>query len=158
MVARRTLKFATLDEVVRDAEHLLASGYDRTGNWSLAECCGHLVYWLTAPLDGYGRTPLFVKPILWIMRNTIGPGQLRGILANGFSPGGMTDPQSVMPANGTNDAEAVERLLRAVERFQHHAGPIVPSPVFGPMDNATALQLQLVHCAHHLSFLVPMSG
>ena len=44
MATRRELRFDSLDEVVRDAEHLLAVGYDRAGNWDLAQCCGHLAH------------------------------------------------------------------------------------------------------------------
>ena len=46
---RRELYFSDLDEVVRDAEHLLAKGYDRAGNWNLAQVCTHLAEWMRFP-------------------------------------------------------------------------------------------------------------
>jgi hypothetical protein len=156
-VTRRQLKFQSLDDIVRDAETLLAKGYDKAGNWDLSQCCNHLTFWLTCPLDGFGKPPLPVRAFLWLARNTVGPGQLKKILANGFPPGGMTDPASVKPSDG-DDAAAVAKLKQAVERFRDHAGPIVPSPFFGPMTKETATQLQLTHAAHHLSFLVPKHG
>lgn len=154
MAERRTLKFDSLAEVVRDAENLLANGYDRAGKWDLAQCASHLAYWLTCPIDGFGKAPLVAQAFLWFARNTVGPGQLKKILANGFPPGGMTDPASVKPSDG-NDAAAVQKLKTAVARYEAHDGPIVPSPFFGPMDKDTNRKLQQVHCAHHLSFLIP---
>lgn len=156
-VARRQLKFDSLAEVVRDAKNLLTKGYDKAGNWDLSQCGRHLAYWLTCPLDGFGKPPLVAKLFLWLARNTVGPGQLKKILANGFPPGGMTDPASVKPSDG-NDAGAVATLKQAAERFAAHTGPVLPSPFFGPMTKETATKLQLVHAAHHLSFLVPKQG
>ncbi|MBL8867280.1 MAG: DUF1569 domain-containing protein [Planctomycetia bacterium] len=154
MPERRPLRFDSLAEVVRDAENLLANGYDKAGNWDLGQCANHLAYWLTCPIDGFGKAPLVAQAFLWFARNTVGPGQLKKILANGFPPGGMTDPASVKPSDG-NDAAAVQKLKTAVARFEAHDGPIVPSPFFGPMDKDTNRKLQQVHCAHHLSFLIP---
>jgi hypothetical protein len=45
-----------------------------------------------------------------------------------------------------------------VERLKAHTGAIIPSPFFGPMSKDECVGLQLVHCAHHLSFLVPKGG
>lgn len=151
---RRQLKFETLAEVVRDAQNLLANGYDRAGNWDLAQCANHLAFWMTCPIDGFGKGPVPVRMFLWIARNTVGPKQLKKVLANGFPPGGPTDPRSVTSAGGDAE-EAVAKLTTAAARFAAYDGPIVPSPFFGPMDKETALKLQLVHSAHHLSFLVP---
>ena len=154
MAERRQLKFDSLADVVRDADSLLAKGYDKVGKWDLSQCASHLAYWLTCPIDGFGKAPLVAKAFLWFARNTVGPGQLKKILANGFPPGGMTDPASVKPSDG-NDAAAVQKLKTAIARFEAHTGPIVPSPFFGPMDKDTNRKLHLVHCAHHLSFLIP---
>jgi hypothetical protein len=52
----------------------------------------------------------------------------------------------------------VAKLKTAVERFIAHTGPVKPSPLFGAMTRETAEQIQRVHCAHHLSFLVPKGG
>jgi hypothetical protein len=153
---RRELKFDSLADVIRDAEMLLAKGYDKTGNWDLSQCCRHLAFWLTCPLDGFSTIPAPLRVLFWIVRNTTGPGQLRKIIKNGFPTGGPTDPRSTPPSDG-NDAAAVAKIKQAAERFRDHAGPIIPSPIFGRMDKATAVKLQLVHCAHHLSFLVAKS-
>lgn len=156
-VTRRELKFQSLDDIVRDAENLLTNGYDKAGNWDLSQCCNHLAFWLTCPIEGFGKAPAPLRVFFWIARNTFGPGQLRKTIANGFPTGSPTDPASVKPSDG-DDAAGVAKLKRAAERFRDHEGPIVPSPFFGPMTKQTATQLQLTHAAHHLSFLVPKHG
>jgi hypothetical protein len=156
-VTRRKLTFATLDEVVRDAEGLLANGYERAGNWDLAQVCAHLAEWMRFPLDGFPRIPLLLRPMVWLMRVTLGKKIRRTVLAEGFSAGGRTMPETVFQAGG-DAAAAVAKLKEVAERFKAHTGPIHPSPLFGPMTKDEALQLQLRHCAHHLSFLVPRAS
>jgi hypothetical protein len=152
---RRALKFESLDEVVRDAEHLLAVGYDRAGNWDLAQVCTHLAEWMRFPIDGFPKPPLPIRALLWVARHTIGKAKFRQYLERRTMPAGTpTMPQTVV-APGGDAAAAVATLRRAAERFKAHTGAIHPSPLFGAMDKDEATRLQLVHCAHHLSFLVP---
>jgi hypothetical protein len=156
-VIRRELAFATLDEVVRDAENLQANGYERAGNWDLAQVCSHLAEWMRYPLDGFPKIPLLLRPMFWLLRATMGKKIRRKILAEGFPAGGRTMPQTVF-APGGDAAAAVAKLKEVAGRFQAHTGPVHPSPLFGAMNKDEALQLQLKHCAHHLSFLVPRAS
>ena len=151
---RRKLTFASLDEVAADAENLLARGYDRAGNWDLAQVAGHVAEWMRYPLDGFPKAPLLIRPMLWLMKVTTGRKMRDRILAEGFSAGGRTMPETVPPSGG-DAAAAVAKLKEVVARWKAHAGEVYPSPLFGAMTKDTALQLQLKHAAHHLSFLVP---
>ena len=153
-VERRKLAFASLDEVAADAENLLARGYDRAGNWDLAQVAGHVAEWLRFPIEGFPKAPLLIRPVLWLMRVTAGRKMRDKILAEGFGAGGRTMPETVPPAGG-DEAAAVARLKEVVARWKSHAGEVHPSPLFGAMTKDTALRLQLKHAAHHLSFLVP---
>jgi hypothetical protein len=153
-VERRKLSFASLDEVAVDAENLLAKGYDKAGNWDLAQVAGHVAEWLRFPIEGFPKPPIFIKPMLWLMKVASGKKMLERILAEGFTAGGRTMPETV-PAPGGNAAEAVKKLRSVIERWKAHTGEVYPSPLFGAMTKETALQLQLKHAAHHLSFLVP---
>src|SRR5437016_5780144 len=120
--ARRQLRFASFDEVVADAENLLAKGYERAGNWDLAQVCGHLAEWLRYPMDGFPRPPLFIRPVFWLVRNTVGKGMGRKILAGGRMKEGMpTAPQSVLAAGG-DDAAAVGKLREMIARWRAHTG------------------------------------
>src|SRR5215831_5906287 len=154
---RRKLKFATLDEAVADAESLLATGYDRAGNWELAQVAGHLAEWMRFPLDGFPKVPLPVRPILWVVRTVSGKGMLKTVLEHGFTPGTRTIGETV-PQPGGNPTTAVAKLRETAGRWKAHTGDVYPSPLFGAMTRDTALQLQLVHCAHHLSYLIPKNA
>ena len=153
-VERRNLTFASLDEVAADAENLLARGYDRAGNWDLAQVAGHVAEWMRFPIDGFPKIPLLIRPVMWLMRVAAGKKLLAKTLAEGFGTGGRTMPQTVPPAGG-DAAAAVAKLKDAVAKWKAHTGEVHPSPLFGAMTKDTALRLQLKHAAHHLSFLVP---
>lgn len=155
MTTRRQLRFTTLDDVVRDAEGLLASGYTKTGNWDLAQVCNHLSDWLSFPVVGFPKMPIVIRPLFWVMRKTIGRKKFEGyVREQSFPAGKPTLPQTVH-APGEDERAAVAKLKDTAERFTAHTGFIHPSPLFGPLTKDEALAMQLVHCAHHLSFLVP---
>lgn len=151
---RQGLRFDSLAAAVADAEHLLARGYDRAGNWSLAQCCDHLALWLTYPLDGYPPVPLPVRVGFWAVRQTVGRRMLQAFLEKGMKPGSPTLSASV-PAPGGDDAAAVDRFRAAAARYVGHDGPTLPSPLFGPLTPEEGRAVQAGHAAHHLSFLVP---
>ena len=151
---RRKPTFTTLDDAVRDAENLLATGYDKAGNWDLAQVCLHLAEWLRFPVEGFPKMPLLLRPAAWLVRSLIGKAMRAKVLAKGFPAGGQTMPQTVFPPGG-DEAAAVAKLREAAEQLKAHAGPIHPSPLFGAMTKDVAVQLQLKHCEHHLSFLIP---
>jgi len=156
-VIRRTLSFDTLDAAVRDAETLLAKGYDKAGSWDLGQVAGHLANWMTYPVDGFPKAPLPVAMMLGLIRRTLGRKMFESYLAKGMPAGKPTMTQSV-PEPGGDPAAAVARLKAAAGRFRTHTGDIVPSPLFGKLTKDEALKLQLAHCAHHLSFLVPKTA
>jgi hypothetical protein len=154
---RRTLKFESLDEVVRDAENLLANGYEKAGNWDLSQVAGHLANWMTYPLDGFPKAPLPVRMMLGMVRVTLGRKMFLQYTATGMPSGKPTMTESVPPPGG-DPAAAVGTLKSAAERWKTHTGDFIPSPLFGKMTREEALKLQLVHGAHHLSFLVPKTA
>ena len=152
---RRLLTFATLDEAVRDAEQLLANGYERAGNWDLSQCCHHLTEVMTYPLDGF---PPFGFPMnvgVWLLKVTWARRWLRKVLATGVWPTGTPTDERTVPAAGGDDAAGVARLRTAVGRLLSHAGPLRASPLFGMLDRETLVELHRIHTAHHSSFLVP---
>lgn len=150
---RRTLRFESFDDLIRDAERLLAGGYEKAGNWSLSQVCDHLSDWLTYPLDGFPKAPVPIRLMLWAVRRTMGRGMFEKYLRDGMPAGKPTMPQSVhVPGD---DAAAVAKLREAVGRFRRHTGEYLPSPLFGRLTRDEAEQLQLGHAAHHLSFLIP---
>jgi hypothetical protein len=108
------------------------------------------------PLAGFPKAPVPIRGVLWLLRNTVAPGQLRKALSTGRMPeGSPTMPQTVPGDDQADDAAGVAALRRSAERFAAHAGPLHPSPLFGPLDKPTSTRLQLVHCAHHLGLFAP---
>ena len=151
----RTLSFNDLDEVLTDVRALHAAGYTAVGNWDLAQACGHLNDWMRFPMDGFPRAPLAMRMMLGLLRITMGRRMLRKILADGsMKRGAPTMPETVPEHGGDQDA-AVKQLCATIERWQSFDGPYHTSPLFGDMDRETATRLQLIHCAHHLSLLLP---
>lgn len=155
MAERRQVTFSNLEQGIQDAESLLATGYDCAGEWDLAQCCSHLNDWLSFSMDGFPKSPLFVRVLLGLLKVTIGKRQLKKILDEGFRPGIPTQPDTVYDRDERLDRDTVSTLRATVERFEKHGGVIHPSPFFGEMDKAIANRLQIRHFEHHLSFLLP---
>lgn len=152
---RRELVFNDLDEVVRDVESLRANGYERAGNWNLAQICGHLTDWIRYPLDGYPSAGCVMGPLLWLMKITIGKSMKRKILATGKFKAGEPTMKNTIPPADLDEAAAVAKLTEVVKRDRNHRGELHPSPLFGRMTRDEFTRLHLIHCAHHLSFLIP---
>jgi hypothetical protein len=49
----------------------------------------------------------------------------------------------------------VARLKETIERLRTHQGELHASPFFGYLTPDQWRRLHLIHCAHHLGFLVP---
>lgn len=153
--ARRDLKFGSFDEVIDDIENLRAKGYDKAGKWNLAQICRHLAEWMRFAIDGYPRNGCVIGSILWLAKITIGKKALRNaIRTNKMPPGGPTNPSTVSPPE-SDETAAVDKLKGVIARFRVHTGECHPSPLYGSWTRDECLRLNLVHAAHHLSFLVP---
>lgn len=153
---RRKLKFNSLDDALADARRLMESGYTMLGKWDLGQVCGHCADWLRFPADGYPRAAFPLNALLWLMKATLGTSMRRKILRDEqFASGKPTMPETVKPRGSLNDAAGVAALEAAATRFQQHTGPWHASPLFGEMTRDEHLRLQLIHLAHHLSFLIP---
>ena len=152
---RRSLSFENLDQVVDDVRALQLHGYTAVGKWDLAQVCKHLVDWMRFPMDGFPEPSLIQRIFYALIRVMIGRSLLKKILAKGeMSEGAPTAPATVYPPGG-DPSVAVDQLCDTIDRLQRHRGSFHPSPIFGAMDRDTLIRLQLIHCAHHLSFLLP---
>jgi hypothetical protein len=147
--ARRPLDFHDLDEVIADVEHLHQSGYDRVANWTLAQVSDHLAIFFRGSLDG------FSQKLPWLIRVLFGRPMFRSIIRRRRMGENIMVPRSFLPGDPREDAPAVEQLIGLVQQFQDHAGDYRPSPLFGQLTRDEWTQLHLIHCSHHLSFLLP---
>ncbi len=152
---KRSLAFANFEEMMAEVHLLLEGGYRSNGNWSLAQACIHIADWMRFPIDGFPKPPLPMRMLFWVMKMTVGPGMKRKILAEGFTGGMPTAPETVPEPDSLTDSEAVELLQQTVDRLAAHDGDFLPSPLFGSMDEETLTKVSLLHAAHHLGYLEP---
>jgi hypothetical protein len=144
---RRTLRYASLDEVMPDVERLL-QGHTTVGHWSLPQICRHLATVMRRIVDLPASTPS--DPSRWVPE-----AEKRQVLESGLLPEGLPGPPELMPVE-TGDAPAeAEGLRAAIAHYQASPGPAIPHRIFGPLTKSEWDRLQLIHFAHHLSFAVP---
>ena len=158
---RRIIDLETIDGVITEVDCLLATGYTQAGNWSLAQVCEHCGFLLEGALEGgmLKLMPLPMRMVTFIVRPLFGGMLLNKFLKQrGFSEG-LTIPKSLVPiAPSGEDQVQVTQLKGLLLRFKTHDGILYPSPLFGRLTKERWEQLQIVHCSHHLGFLIPRKG
>ena len=154
VTGRRTLRFNSVEDMLRDAETLAAAEragtLKRLGNWQLGQTFGHVAAWTDFPFDGYPKDlqpPWFVKLILKPMKKKY----LTGLPAGKRIPGQMegTKATDLMATDA-----GLERLKKAYTRLQREC-PTHESPIFGKLTHAEWIALNLRHAELHFSFFVP---
>ena len=146
---REGLSFNSEDDVAADVR-LLRRGYARAANWSLPQVCYHLERIMQirmAPGPHPPNTP----------EQDARQGLFREIMRSGRIPDGLKAPEAVMPPAEVGE-DAIDALLATLETFKRFPGPIAPHRLFGQQSDADSRKQNLIHCAHHLSFLVPTAA
>jgi hypothetical protein len=147
---RRQLTFASLDEVIADAEKLVSSPKTRAlGNWPLSQLLTHLAFAINRSIDGVAfKAPWFVR--------FLGPFVKRRILRNGVQPGIKLAKEHEADAYPTASSaqEALESLREAVGRLKGEK-MTARHPFFGKLTHDEWRRLHLRHAELHLSFAVP---
>lgn len=146
---RRSLTFASLDRVMPDVD-LLLEGHRTVGDWSLGQICNHLTTTLTWTVEGYPK----LAP--WIVRKTVGPLVLRRILETGRFPDGLKLPTRYLPKAGLDTRAEAEALRSALWHFAGHPGPLSDHPMAGQISRTDWERFHCIHCARHLSFVLPV--
>ena len=149
MAGRRNLAFARLDEVMPDVEHLLL-GHQTVGQWSLGQICNHLAVIIQGTMDG------FPDQAPWLVRKTVGVLARWRVLGAGRIPEGFPIGAVYLPAPGLDALHEASTLRAALARFQSFADPCAEHPLLGPMSFVQWTRFHCLHCAHHLSFAVPL--
>jgi hypothetical protein len=150
-VRRRRVRFGQASDVAEEAGRLLAGGYQRAGQWSLAQVCAHLSQTVEASVDAPNGFGGFLLPA-W--KRFAARPVLQLMLVTRWIPAGVKLPAGALPTC-EDDAEAVSRLKRAMETLEAHQGPWAKHPFFGTMSGDTWKRYHLIHSAHHLGFLAP---
>jgi hypothetical protein len=141
---KRKLILANVDEVAAEVRRL-RKGYRKAGKWSLAQVCWHLNAVMVRTMAPGPHAAVEAGPEV--------RAGLAKILANGELPP-VQAPERVVPAEEVGEVE-VEGFLETLERFREFRGPFAPHRLFGEMGFEDYVRLHMIHCAHHLGFLVP---
>jgi hypothetical protein len=150
MSSRRPLRFKSITDIPLDVDVLLAA-HITVGRWSLAQICNHLTFTIEGSLDGF---PLRTAPR--IVQLTFGQLAIASMLLTGRIARNFPLPKRYCPAPELDLATEAARLAAAVDRYTRHAGPLAPHPFIGRMSRRRYDRYHCIHCAHHLSFAVPL--
>ena len=156
MPDRRPLRFSQLDEVPADVDRLLL-GHETVGGWSLAQICNHLVAALR--LTALPSGDLLSVTISTEVERAQRIARRRYFRSEVF-PEGIELPIPLLDP-GAKDADprvAAEALRVAISQFLDAKGPFPMHPMLGRMDRDEWRHFHRIHCAHHLSFALPISS
>jgi hypothetical protein len=148
MSPRRTIKFDSADDVIADVRRLRTLQLTRLGNWSLEQACWHLSFALKYFMSP-GPHPAIDAP-------QEARENLKRIIAGGQIPPGISSPDQAVPPDHCGP-EAIDEFIATLQRFRNFPGPFAPHRLFGPLSPDEGRKLVMIHSAHHLSFLVPLS-
>lgn len=148
-LSRRQLRFDDLDAIAADVRHLHEAGYDRVGNWDLAQICDHLGLAMKGSMVGFpAKVPW---PLRLIGKHLILPK----ILTKQRMKSGVKLPAKYLPKPGQDEEKVVRQFCKTIDLLNRFEGSLHPHPFFGSMTRDQWWQLHRVHSAHHLSFLIP---
>lgn len=147
---RRTLRFASLDDVVTDAATLVASpGTRMLGSWPLDKLLMHLATAINHSIDGFSaQAPWFTR---------VAAPLIKGSMLNRQMRAGFRLPKRVEPdffPSAASDQEALDTLRQAVARTKNER-MTARHPVLGKLSHEEWTKLHLRHAELHLSFAVP---
>lgn len=147
---RRTLKFESLDDLLRDAEQVSSRPARTLGNWSVAQIVDHLGKALQISFNG----PQVCAP--WHVRLILAPLIRPTMLSKGM-PAGFSLPTrmtSFLPEVDPDLETVLQKLGMWLDRLKKEA-PTFKHPAFGALSHADWIRLHLRHGELHLSFIVP---
>jgi hypothetical protein len=148
-VDQRRLDFKDFSDASAEVDRLHRGGHEKAGQWDLAQVCDHLTYFMKGSLDGHPyRVP-------WLLKVLLGRLVLRRILKQRRMKANGPTPQKPLPSPGGDEVAAVARFQQTLKRVQGHPGEFHDSPFFGHLTTRQWRDLHLIHCGHHLGFLVP---
>jgi hypothetical protein len=144
------LGYADEDALAADVK-ALRRGYTQAGNWSLPQICYHLTAALKSRMHPGAHAP----------GNTPEQDARRPMLAEVFRTGRLPDrlpaPAETVPPTNLGD-DAIDTYLATLEQWKSFRGPIAPHRIFGYLNEPDARRHNLIHSAHHLSYLTPTSA
>jgi len=145
---RRKVAYASLRDVLADAERLSQGQVKALGNWSPGQVFLHLANTLNSSIDGFdARAPWYFRTVARLMKKKLLAGQM--------PPGYQlpADAARTLVPGPTSPEEGLAALRTAIARQERESNR-AKNPVFGELTRDEWDQLHLKHSALHMSFLV----
>jgi hypothetical protein len=150
MPERRVLDFERVDQIMPDVERLL-DGHATAGRWTLGQICDHLTRGIVLTLrsprgDATAAEPTHEQEVnrsLFFRTRSYPEGV--PLPSPRLSPSADLDPRA-----------AAEALRSALDRLTAYEGNFPAHPLLGPLTRDEWVAFHCIHCAHHLSFAVPV--
>jgi hypothetical protein len=146
---RREVRFSSFQELLADAERMVAASARPIGNWTSGQIFAHLARSFDSSIDGSDiKFPWYFRIIARLMKQRL----LSMPMPPGFTPPGEGARKLLPPPTSTEDGLAA---LRAAVARQESATRFAASPVLGQLTRDEWTRLHLNHAALHMSFLIP---
>ena len=147
--ARPDLRFRSVDDLSADIERLRANGYDASGAWDLPMIVNHLRRILEASTQ---QTIKRANPLTRALAR-----QAMNFMTRRDRYIGIKVPalKAIRPTRDANLDEDIPRVLAAARQIADKADTPIDTPLFGIVRGDEFFHLQMLHAAHHLSFLQP---
>ena len=148
--SRRPLKFKSPAELDAELDRLKTGNYKKLGNWNLQQACRHLAL----VIEGNLVPPASDVPT---PEESAMKEKFFGMVMGetGMPENMPIGNPALIPADNCTDEE-VDHLRKAFAAFQAYPHQCIKVGRCGPVPAKELLPLHLAHCAHHLSFLVPL--
>jgi hypothetical protein len=145
---RRRVRYASIDDLLTDAERAVNSHATTTGNWSLGQILEHLAIANEKSIDGFGFSASW--PVRTIGRLVF----KKRLLEKGLTPGFKLSPKAaaVLVPGETDTVAALAHLRKSLERLKNESKRS-PHPFLGPMTADEAERICLRHAELHMSFV-----
>ena len=132
----------------RRAVQGLTAGWGSTGALSLAQVLEHAAQSVEFSMQG------FPAPKSALFQATAGRAAFAVFDARGQMSHGLDEPIPGAPALKMDLPQAQARLLRALDAFEAHTGPLAPHFAYGALDKNDYTRAHLMHLANHWTELV----
>jgi hypothetical protein len=148
---RRKLAYASLEEVVADADRLGSGPVQSLGNWSPGQVFRHLAIAYNGSIDGFTMTfPWPIRLIAMLFKKKLIAGSMPAGFKLPAAAAKVMTPAPISTEEGLADLRAaVERLRRETHRARH--------PMFGAISKEEWDRIHCNHASLHMSFLIPQS-
>lgn len=138
-------RFGSIEAALKTLEQLKAQAPRMTGAWDLPHVLHHAAQSIEYSIGGFPAP----KPA-WF-RATLGSYAFALFNARGQMTHSLNEPIPGAPdiPQGQALAPAIDRLIAALQAFEHHSGELAPHFAYGSLAKPVYTRAHLMHLANH---------